>query len=165
MRIKSPHLVLFVICGSFLPAPALGEEKKLPLVNARVLKFVQDRIDKQVADGDCWKLADAALTAARARRPGKNGYGVYDFGRELKTYDLILPGDIVQFSGARFASRDGTRFEMKQHTAIVAQVDGSTVEILHQNWNGVRYVTRLRIDLADLRTGKASFFRPQPATR
>jgi hypothetical protein len=147
-----------------LANPVFAEEKKLPLVNARVLRFVQGRIDKRVADGDCWKLADVALATAGARRPGRNGYRVYVFGRRLKSDEDILPGDIVQFTGARFVSPNGARYNMSLHTAIVASVDGTVIEILHQNWNGVRQVTRLQLDLTDLRAGQVSVFRPQLAT-
>jgi hypothetical protein len=148
-----------------LTTPAHGEEKKLPPVNARVLRFVEGRIDQQIADGDCWKLADVALATAGARRPGRNGYRVYEFGRILKPDQAILPGDIVQFAGAQFRSRSGARYNMPRHTAIVASVDGTVIGILHQNWNGVRQVTRLQLDLADLRAGEVAIFRPQPTTR
>jgi hypothetical protein len=50
---------------------------------------------------------------------------------------------------------------MPVHTAIVAKVTGSKIELLHQNWNGSREVSRLRIDLADLKKGTVTFFRPQ----
>jgi hypothetical protein len=39
------------------------------------------------------------------------------------------------------------------------------IEILHQNWNGVRQVTRVKLNLGDLRAGEVSIFRPQPASR
>jgi hypothetical protein len=159
------RLVIIVAAAGIIAAPALADNKKLPPANARVLKFVEERIDRKVADGDCWQLADAALSAARARRPGRNGYGVYDFGRLVKDDASILPGDIVQFSGTSFASRNGARYSMSRHTAIISKVDGNKVELLHQNWNGVRHVTRLEIDLSDLRAGTIAVFRPQPAIR
>jgi hypothetical protein len=165
MRLVLRRLIFLVLCGALMPDVALGEEKKLPPINARVLEFVKSRIDTQVADGDCWKLVGAALATAGARRPGRNGYQVYVFGRLLKPSEAILPGDVVQFSGAKLVSRNGARYDMPRHTAIVASVNGTVIEILHQNWNGVRHVTRLRLDLGDLRAGEVSIFRPQPASR
>ena len=165
MRLVSRRLILVAVCGMFVPDVALGEEKKLPPNNARVLRFAETRIDKQVADGDCWKLADLALATAGALRPGRNGYRVYEFGRALKPDQAILPGDIVQFAGARFRSRNGARYDMPRHTAIVASVSGTVIEIMHQNWNGVGKVTRLQLDLAELRAGEVSVFRPQPTSR
>jgi hypothetical protein len=149
-----------------VPAFVRAEEKsKLPPVNANVLKFVESRMGEEVADGDCWKLADEALAAAKARRPGKNGYGTYVFGRTVKSVEAALPGDIVQFAEAKFVSPDGVRYEMSRHTAVVAAVHGTKVEILHQNWNGNRRVSKLQLDVADLKAGQVTFYRPQAAGR
>jgi hypothetical protein len=147
------------------PAAHAEEKTKLPAVNAKVLKFVESRVGEQVADGDCWKLADEALATARAKRPGKNGYGTYVFGRVVKSVESALPGDVVQFEKTEFLSPDGVRYEMARHTAIVAEVHGTKVELLHQNWNNIRRVSKLKLDLADLKAGQVSFYRPQPTGR
>jgi len=166
MKSFTARLVVLALLASSARLAAHAEEKpKLPAVNAKVLKFVQSHVGEQVADGDCWKLADQALAAAKARRPGKNGYGAYVFGRTVKSVEEALPGDVVQFVKAEFASPEGARSEMSRHTAVVAAVHGTKVELLHQNWNGVRRVSKIQVDFADMTTGKASFFRPQAAAR
>jgi hypothetical protein len=83
------------------------------------------------------------------------------FGRELKADEAPLPGDIVQFDKAKFVAKNGSWSEMPLHTAVVAKVDGTKVDLLHQNWNNSRQVSRLRINLADLTKGKVTIFRPQ----
>jgi hypothetical protein len=161
-----PCLVAVALWTSCLPVFIFAEEKpKLPPVNAKVLKFVESRLGEQVADGDCWKLADHALAAAKAKRPGRNGYGPYVFGRPLKSIHAALPGDVVQFVETEFVSAERGRYEMSRHTAVVAAVHGTKLEILHQNWNGRRRVSKLQLDFADLSTGQVTFYRPQAALR
>lgn len=166
MRYPAACLVAWGLLTAFSPSVAQADEKpKLPAVNAKVLKFVESQVGKQVDNGDCWKLADEALATAQARRPGKNGFGTYVFGRAVKSVENALPGDVVQFEKAEFVSADGARYEMARHTAVVVAVRGTQVELLHQNWNGVRRVSKLKLDLADLKTGQVNFYRPQAAGR
>jgi hypothetical protein len=53
MQLVSRRLIFLALCGIFVPGEALSEEKKLPPINAHVLRFVEARFDKQVAYGDC----------------------------------------------------------------------------------------------------------------
>jgi hypothetical protein len=72
-----------------------------------------------------------------------------------------LPGDVIQYRGATFA--DGSW--ATHHTSIVETVDaGRPTGVLQQNWNGVRVVTRERIDLGGLTGGWARVFRPLART-
>src|SRR5438105_4789346 len=112
----------FVACPF---ASRAADEKKLPALNDKVLKFAEASVGKQVGNGECWTLADEALADAGARRPGRDGLGVYVFGRELKSDEAVLPGDIVQFSDARFESRAGAIAVIPQHTAVVTKRDGT----------------------------------------
>jgi hypothetical protein len=155
--------VLVFGCGLLLvrAAGAGDKDKELPTVNEQVLKFAESNFGKQVGNGECWTLADQALASAKAKRPGRNGYKAYQFGRELKADETPLPGDIVQFEMAKFVSKKGGVAEMLQHTAIVAKVTGAKFEVLHQNWNNSRDVSRFRFDLTDLKNGTVTFFRPQ----
>jgi hypothetical protein len=154
--------VLVFCCGLLLVRAAAGDkDKELPPINARVLKFAESNLGKQVGNGECWTLADQALASAKAKRPGRNGYKPYEFGRPLKADEAPLPGDIVQFEMAKFVSKKGGVAEMPHHTAIVAKVTSSKFEVLHQNWNNSRDVSRFRFDLNDLKNGTVTFFRPQ----
>ena len=145
-----------------LTFPLGGDEVKVPPVNAAVLKFAQDNSGEQVGNGECWTLADSALAAAKARRPNRGEYGPFVFGRELGAKETVLPGDVAQFTNAKFVSKNGWA-EMPQHTAIISGVNGTRFEALHQNWNNVRRVGKLQFDLSELTRGKVQFYRPQPA--
>jgi hypothetical protein len=140
---------------------AAGDKKSFPELNEKVLKFAKSHFRKQVGNGECWTLADQALAAANARRPGTNGMGPFVFGRELKPREKVLPGDIVQFTNVLFLFKRGGGAQTPQHTAIVSRVRGTQIEILHQNWNGIRRVGKFQLDRADLKKGKMAFFRPQ----
>jgi hypothetical protein len=94
--------------------------------------------------------------------PGVGGVSVLNFGRALGQKETILPGDIMQFTKARFVSRSGRFQNTPQHTAVVAHVDGTKIAVLHQNFDGVRKVHKGDFDLAELREGKVEFFRPVP---
>jgi hypothetical protein len=159
-------IALTLLAPFFVPTPGTSRgDSEPPPLNAKVLKAAEAKLSKQVGDGECWSFVDATLAAVRAHRPNQGGYGRFVFGRELKRGEGVLPGDIVQFTGARFVSKNGGRAEAPQHTAIVTVVDGTTYSLLHQNWGGVRRVVRSRLDLAEMTAGRATFFRPQPAPR
>ncbi|MFP6764308.1 MAG: hypothetical protein VB858_11840, partial [Planctomycetaceae bacterium] len=65
-------------------------------VARNVLRFASSQIGKQVGNGQCWTLAAEALKAAGAR-PAQG----YTYGDEIPLQD-IQPGDILQFTRARF---------------------------------------------------------------
>jgi hypothetical protein len=117
-----------------------------------------------VGNGECWTLAFEALKAAGAHLPGRGGYGTYVFGRAV-SQDKIVPGDVLQFMKARYeeTTPGGGSYThvLPQHTAIVGEVKGSKITLIHQNYNG-RRVTRTSIDLATRKSGSVKAYRPQP---
>jgi len=121
-------------------AASVGQDdKKVPPLNAKVLEYCVSQKGKQVGNGECWTLADEALGAAGAHRPGRDGYALYVYGRALQADEQILPGDIVQFNDAKFVKITETKesfVSMKLHTGIVAKVDGTRIEMLNQNIRG-----------------------------
>ncbi len=126
-------------------------------VNRRVVKFAADHAGQQVGNGECWTLAAEALKDAGAKLDG-----AYGFGRKLGKRDAVLPGDVMQFEKARFAGK-GHSVSMPHHTAIVGQVDGPTVfTLLHQNYGASgKTVSRLTIDVRELKEGTMEIFRPK----
>ena len=117
----------------------------------------------QVGNGEFWTLADRALLAAGAQRPGRGGLGLYELGRRLPPHGEILPGDVIQFEGVVFVSRaEGRRIQMlyAHHTAVLASVGGARLGILHQNDGGRKRVKFGFIDLAARTKGEIAFYRP-----
>jgi hypothetical protein len=153
-------VVTFALLG-LLPVSAAADN-----LNEKVAGFARSHLGKEVGDGECWTLADQALRAAGAHRPNQPPYGTYVFGKKVSS-KAIMPGDVVEFQKAYFDWKDakGGRYILDfgiRHTAIVGAVHGSSITLLHQNYNGKRTVQQTPLDLAGLRRGTATFYRPQP---
>lgn len=126
-------------------------------LEARILAFAEARLGTQVGNGECWTLAAEALKAAGAEPPLQ-----YVFGREVSTSD-VRPGMVLQFESARFEGPGYYQvYGAPNHTAIVASVRGSTVQILHQNVNGDRTVQYGELKLGDLVSGTLTVYQPLP---
>lgn len=133
----------------------------LPVLNKKVIVYVQSVIGKQVGTGECWDLAHEALNFAGARWDG-----AYGFGKRL-TYgkEKLFPGDIVQFTGVMMENKVGNsvlRWKMPKHTAVVYEVRSEMEIILaEQNFNNIRRVMLNSYNLNDVKKGELSFYRPQ----
>jgi hypothetical protein len=143
-----------------LAAPAGAEET----LNRKVVQFARARMGQQVGNGECWTLADQALRAAGAHRPGERGYATYVFGRQISR-PALQPGDIIQFEGVQFKhygpNGSWSSNAFPHHTAVVAAVRGTRITLLHQNVGGSRRVQTGVIDMNDFRRGTLRYFRPQ----
>lgn len=135
---------------------------RTPLPNSRIARgivgFATSNIGKQVGNGECWTLAAEAMKAAGAEPPKG-----YTFGDEIRL-NQIQPGDILQFTSARFDEPGywaimGT----PNHTAVVYTV-GERTFILHQNVSGKKYVQSFDLDFDNLTSGRVQAFRPRPRT-
>jgi hypothetical protein len=144
-----------------------GHGAAMPALNQKVVRFARGKLGQKVGNGECWTLADQALRAAGARRPGRGGMGGYVFGRALRKGETALPGDVVQFENASFTHTgpggSSSTTTMPRHTAVVYRVRGTTLTLLHQNFGGDRTVRVGRVDLAEKKGGTVTFYRPLPA--
>jgi hypothetical protein len=127
-----------------------------------VLSFARAHLDRTVGRGECWDLANEALSSGGDRTSA-------DFGRVGRSTDYVWgtvvpreqlqPGDIIQFSTftlrideTRVSTRpDGsgatdTSNEVQtrtHHTVVVEETGpGGRVTVLEQNYQGVRRVAR-----------------------
>jgi hypothetical protein len=115
-----------------------------------------------IGDGQCTRLAEAALAAVGAK-PG-NGFV---WGRPLKAGEAMRLGDIIQFKS--FVIKDGGytwNLGIPDHTAIVAGINGTKVSVFHQNTNGEPAVIKSRIvgqqyDFSKRDSGSYIVYRPQ----
>ena len=113
---------------------------------ARLVTYLNNRLATTIGNGECWTAADSAIREIGAARPGSD---LYVWGSVVQHADL-QPGDILQFSQftVTVTQDDGSwaqqSFGAPRHTAIVESInsDGS-VNILHQNYGGVRSVAGL----------------------
>ena len=123
-----------------------------PSINMKVLAYCETQRGKKVGNGECWTLAAEGLKDANA----KNANG-YTYGRKLTPGEKVFPGDIMQFTEAKFSGShsDGSTWWVQlgvpNHTAVVRRVLGpSKYEILEQN---PEPVTAATIDFKDLKSG------------
>jgi hypothetical protein len=127
----------------------------VPELNRKVLEFASNNLGRPVGNGECWTLAAEALLHANAQPPRG-----YTFGRELAAGEAPVPGDIMQFTSARFQSRNFTAIMgLPNHTAIVYAVDGDKTTFIHQNF-GSRMVTLLTLDMTSRTSGTYTTYRP-----
>ena len=137
------------------------KDQHIPELNQQIIDYVSSVIGKQVDRGECWDLANQALTRANA-----DWDRAFVYGREIDpTKDKVYPGDIIQFKNVKVEYREGNttyKQEMKQHTAIVYKVLRKGVyELAHQNtgFSG-RKVGLSKFDLSTVKKGKMWFYRP-----
>jgi len=129
-------------------------------IQREVVNFAADNVGKRVGRGECWDLADQALRAAGAEPPRG-----YTFGDRIPLTE-IQPGDILQFTSARFDEPGyWTIMGMPNHTAVVHAVGDTRAFILQQNFNGQRHVTPYDLNLNNLTSGRLEAFRPVPRER
>ncbi len=155
---------LFLAC---LPLCA-ASQTDIPDVNNRVITYVKTVIGSTVGRGECWDLADQALSFADARFDKTSRSTIYTFG---KLYDpekeSVLPGDIIQFENVVVSYKDGNMIfteNYKHHTAIVYDVkENGSLELAHQNTSfGGHKVALSEFKSENVRKGKLLFYHPIP---
>lgn len=151
-------LFLFFI---FINATSFQETTAVPPLNQKIIDYVNTVIKKKVDRGECWDLANEALTRINAKWDKKYTYGQLVNPEK----DTIYPGDIIQFYGVKMKYKVGKEEyteEAKHHTAIVYKVKVKGIyDIAHQNtgFSGKK-VGISEIDLATVTKGKLKFYRP-----
>jgi hypothetical protein len=131
---------------------------KMPPVNEAILEFAFAHLGQQVEDGECASLAVAALKAARGQPIQYEGK-TYRWGKALPAGATAVGGDIVQLEGAHFSNGNSAG----HHTQIIrCPLGPGRYQILHQNFNGRRFVVNDQLDLNLLTRGSVVIYRPQP---
>lgn len=134
----------------------------MPVMNQRVVAFVNDHAGKRVGTGECWDLAAEAL-----KKAGATWDGAYGFGKRVDPLkECVQPGDIIRFQGVllRQTTETSTHEErMSEHTAVIMEVKGSGMYRLgHQNMgSSSRKVGFSEIDVQYIVKGKYTIYRPQ----
>ncbi len=141
-------------------------QESIPPLNQKIVSYVSTTIGTKVDRGECWDLANQALTQNQAIWDR-----VYEFGQLIDPVkETVYPGDIIQFEGVELKYKKGftTYTEtMGHHTAIVYRVidqEKKIFELAHQNteFSG-RKVGLSEFDLKNVTKGKIMFYRPVPA--
>ncbi len=131
----------------------------IPKLNSIIKSYLNTVINKKVDRGECWDLANQALTRANAGWTFPT-----TFGRLVNPVtDTIYPGDIIQFTNVKLKNSKGETWTFPKHTAIVYEVISKGVyKIAEQNVNGNRKVQIDDLAFKDKVSGKLQFYRPVP---
>ena len=148
-----------LICGFLLifNLAKAQQTQQLPKVNAAILEYIKTTIGKKVDRGECWDLANQALTHAGAFWTFPS-----HFGKEVNPAKYtIYPGDIIQFTNVRMKNSKNETWTFPKHTAIVYEVISTGVyKVAEQNVNGKRKVQIDDLNCEDKVSGKMIFYRP-----
>lgn len=126
-------------------------------LNRAVLAFCEKNMDVQVNNGECAMLLVDAYKEAKAKPMFHSGK-TYVWGRELRPGEPVVPGDVVQFEGTKFA--DGWTYP--HHTSVIRKVLApGKLETLEQNVGGIKKVRPGKLDLTGLKEGSVVIYRPQ----
>ena len=113
----------------------MGDTAEALTLNQKVLEYARGKFDQQVGRGECWDLAEEAVTQSGGESSKKltNASGKafetadYKWGTEVELKDA-QPGDVLQFKGHNFELKttrsngwDSEEQNWGHHTAIVEQ--------------------------------------------
>jgi hypothetical protein len=160
-------LILSFLILAFLPLSA-SSQIDIPEVNNRVISYVKTVIGSTVGRGECWDLADQALTFADAQFDNTSQSTIYTFGKLYNPEkEKVLPGDIIQFENVMVSYKDGNMIfteNYKHHTAIVYEVkENGSLQLAHQNTSfGGRKVALSEFNSNNVKNGKLLFYHPIP---
>jgi len=136
-------------------------QDRIPYLNKQIIEYVKTTIGTTVGRGECWDLANQALTQINAEWDHE-----YKYGKPLNPKkDTIYPGDLIQFEGVKIKYKQGNTTyteTMEHHTAIIYRVIKKGVyELAHQNtgFSG-RKVGLSTLDISTIVNGKVSIYRP-----
>lgn len=156
--------ILFFLSIVFLPClfSLTTDCNETLQLNQQIIEFVNSNMNKKVGKGECWDLANEALTLVQAKWDGN-----LKFGRKLDyKKECIYPGDIIQFEKVKvkYTENKVTYQEaMPHHTAIIYEVKGTGDFVLaHQNtaYTG-RKVGKSSLNLMNVTGGGITIFRPE----
>ncbi len=140
----------------------------IPLLNQRIIAFVDARMGRTVGTGECWDLAAGALEYAGAYLNRHSEETLYIFGKQMDPWkNPIFPGDIIQFENVIIRYKKGRTIytkKMPHHTAIIYEVQKpGQYLIAHQNSSETgRKVGISPLDLKNIIRGKYMVYRPLP---
>lgn len=162
-------MLVKTLCSTFIFLCCFHVNAQLPYscdstntLNSEILKVVEPYIGKKIDRGECWDLANFALTEVGATWDGLLDYGTeYDYSKQC-----MQPGDILQFEKVEMKGEDengnGYMETFYHHTAIVYSVgENGEVQLMHQNTGQFgKKVGISTLYFADMKKGKIQAYRP-----
>jgi len=134
----------------------------VPVMNQKILNYVNKNMGKRIGRGECWDVVAEALNSCHAKWD-KN----FVFGKAIDyTKACVFPGDIIQLNDALMLDESvkGALVydEYPQHSAIILKVINKQEYILaDQNYGlGKNKLNSHSINLKNLKRGKVQVYRP-----
>ena len=157
------YILLWTALSGIYPIKA---QESIPDINKKILSYVETVIGTTVGQGECWDLADQALTSAGARFDKTSQKTIYIYGQMYNPeQDEILPGDLIQFENVTVSYKDGNMIlteNYKHHTAIVYRINNDkSLKLAHQNTGFAgRKVALSDLNLDHIKKGDMYFYHP-----
>jgi hypothetical protein len=129
--------------------------------NVNGLQWALSMKGKRVGNGQCTDLVIQAMLRSGARAGTFTNYRRYVWGADVTGVN-VYPGDVIQFERCKFKWTKGNswgEFVMEHHTAIVGGINGSVIQLVHQNANGGPVEVQ-SLDLKWKTQGTMTFWRP-----
>jgi ketosteroid isomerase-like protein len=138
----------------FFTATSTAQSQDYTTINEKIIKYVDDNMEKKISRGECWDLVAGALNETGAKWESPTGFG------KKSTYKLVKAGDVIVFDKTTFKG-EGYMQSFWQHYAIVYKKhpDGS-LEIAHQNYNNKKEVHIITINPREMTKGTLTYYRP-----
>ena len=161
------NIILSLLILTGIPIGVHGQSE-IPDINSSVVSYVKTVIDSTVGRGECWDLADQALTFAGAQFDKTSPDTIYIFGKQFNPEkEEVLPGDIIQFENVTVSYKDGNMIfteNYKHHTAVVYDVkENGSLQLAHQNTSfGGRKVALSKFNSDNVKKGKLIYYHPVP---
>lgn len=168
---------------SSLSATLYPDSQNDNVLNRKVYEYAIANMGEQIGNGECSFLIHNALVAAGAKTFNQLGptdlYSDYVWGKLVTTitphqieHQSLKVGDIIQFRDAstyeKITKPDGSwktrRVKYTHHTSIIAEVKGTRLVLIHQNFGNdpatKKTVQKSPLDLATLQSGILWVYRP-----
>jgi hypothetical protein len=169
------YLAILVSIFAVLSAVSLFSAE-VEYLNEQVLAFAHEQMGKKIGRGECWDLAAQPLNSLGATWDKHFAFGKKVAAGDAKGLKLepgmrLIPGDIIHFVSVRSSWSksypDGRRawgsesIGSPDHVAILKKFDGKSIlTLLHQNVSGKRYMVETTTDIANIKSGKFTVYRP-----
>jgi hypothetical protein len=139
-----------------MESAALALDANVPPFNREVVTAATGKIGQWVGNESTWAYPAEILKQVGAARTG-----ICEWGRELGPTEAWVPGDVIQFVGARFKQDKGKRFaNYGRTTSIIEKITSPTqLELLHQSVND-QPVKRSKLNFEEFQDGYFVVFRP-----
>lgn len=166
--------------GLLLSPMTVSAQESPGSLGDQVVSYLTERLTQRVGGGSAWHMAVEALRVSGAEfiaeelgtdspNEGDRVWGtlVTRIGRsdgltDSSPQSAASPGDVIQFRSAEF---DGMVLP-EIYTAVVAEVNeaGRPSSMFCQNYNRVRTVQKMDLDVTALTSGWMRIYRPKPRT-